>query len=178
MPAKRIVPIRPLSALAEIWGKAWGILDLPARINFEFSDRLKASYGKYDSRRGRIVLSRRLLAGRQSNLERAACHECAHAAAFLLFGPNVRPHGKEWRKLVALAGFAPETKVEILGNQRKRRISVRQGPMYEHRCPVCNQVRFAHRPVKVWRCEECLEAGLQGELAIRRGTRVQRVDRA
>lgn len=178
MKAKSIVSVELLSALAEKWGSVWGIRDFPARVHFEFSDRLRTSYGKCFTRSGRIVLSRKLLAGRQLNLELAACHECAHAAAFLIFGPNVKPHGKEWRSLVSLAGHTPKTKVEIRGNYKERLDSPRQSPMYEHRCLVCNQVSFARRPVRVWRCIECVEAGLSGEMAIRCGTRVQRGARA
>jgi ribosomal protein L37AE/L43A len=39
---------------------------------------------------------------------------------------------------------------------------------YEHRCPVCQSVRYANTARPRWRCLECDDAGLEATLAIRR----------
>jgi ribosomal protein L37AE/L43A len=39
-------------------------------------------------------------------------------------------------------------------------------PVYEHRCVVCQAVRYARKRVRNWRCVECFGAGLDGALKI------------
>jgi hypothetical protein len=39
---------------------------------------------------------------------------------------------------------------------------------WEHRCPVCRTARYARRRTPAWRCAECLDNGLAGELTSRR----------
>lgn len=91
-------------------------------------------------------------------------HELAHAAAVKLHGPRIPPHGREWRALIdaaKAAGLLPETRERP--QPRTAKPSERR---YEHTCPVCQFSRTAKRAVTTWRCPDCLDAGLGGELAI------------
>jgi hypothetical protein len=45
-------------------------------------------------------------------LEEVLCHELAHVAVYRLHGRAVRPHGPEWKGLVAAAGFKPRARFE------------------------------------------------------------------
>jgi ribosomal protein L37AE/L43A len=69
---------------------------------------------------------------------------------------------------VRSAGFEPRARLprppSFLGRDWQR--SHRSTRRYEHRCPVCQWVWYARRPVGTWRCRDCAEAGLSGKLYI------------
>jgi SprT protein len=91
----------------------------------------------------------------------------AHLAARELYGRSVRPHGAEWKALMANAGFEPRTHLPHPNGATKRR--KRRAPyVYVHRCPVCQFSRTARRLMSRWRCAECVASGLEGLLTITR----------
>jgi predicted SprT family Zn-dependent metalloprotease len=157
-----------LRSLITKWGALWGVPDLESGISVTFSGRLKKSLGRCRPSLGRITLRSDLQNENSSRLVEVLCHEAAHVAAYKLFGSAAAPHGPEWRSLVTQAGFEPH--VRTAGPSAEQR-APSEGPptlAYEHRCPVCHTVRYARRPVSRWRCAECLDTGLPGELVITR----------
>jgi hypothetical protein len=104
-PARRHVPdLRPWIAS---WGKAWSVPDLAERTTVVFSGRMSRSLGRCALRTGDIRLNAALLDGPEAALLEVACHEAAHAAAFVLHGAKARPHGREWKSLMRAAGYQP-----------------------------------------------------------------------
>ena len=150
------------------WGKLWGLPELASTLSVQYSTRLRRSLGRCRPATGRVTLSAGL---REASPERRAqvlCHEVAHVAVHQLYGHAAKAHGPEWRHLVTRAGFIPEVRA-IAPEPEPSSLSVPSSILpYEHRCPVCQSVRYARRPVRRWRCAECLEAGLGGELVISR----------
>jgi predicted SprT family Zn-dependent metalloprotease len=114
---------------------------------------------------GTITLHAGLASAPRALLHEVLCHEAAHVAVYCLYGPDARPHGREWADLICRAGYPPVTRLptELSGLSPPARATSR----YEHLCPVCQAVRIAGRPVSRWRCQACVEAGLPGELEIR-----------
>lgn len=106
--------------------------------------------------------------GRESRLlEEVICHEAAHVAAFILHGARVRPHGPEWRALLARTGFKPS--LQLTGPRPEAGIGRANAPArYSHRCPVCHWARVSKRRVSVWRCASCVGNELDGVLVITR----------
>jgi hypothetical protein len=76
----------------------------------------------------------------------------------------------EWRALVHAAGFEPRVRALILASAPPRQVGSPPLLPIEHRCPVCQFVRYARRPVSVWRCAACRAGGGSGELTITRRT--------
>lgn len=156
-----------LPELVGIWGARWGLPDLWSQIDLRFSTRLTRALGRCRPSSGRITLQASLQSSPERMIE-VLCHEAAHIAVYQLFGPEVKPHGPEWHRLVQQAGFRPEVRAREPGSAGPRATPTPAILPYEHRCPVCQSVRFARRPVRSWRCAECLDAGLEGELTITR----------
>ncbi len=166
-PADRFRP------LLERWGALWGVPDLATRVTVEPSTRLRRSLGRCRPATGRITIRASLLDGDPGLLEEVLCHEAAHVAARVLAGPEARPHGAEWRELVRAAGFEPRIRrgedVGDVGDVAPAGSGRTSGRFrYEHRCPVCQSVRYANTPLPRWRCLECAEAGLAGAMEVRR----------
>ena len=112
--------------------------------------------------------------------------EGAHAALAVKAGPTrPAPHGPEWRRLMALAGYPQAAGAhwrchrgtgESPQRKEKQQPTRRTQPptAYDQWCPVCQSSRQARRPVKAWRCAACTActaAGLDGTLEITRRTR-------
>lgn len=149
-------------------GECWGCADLPSQLSIRFSRRFRQGLGSCRPRRGAVGLNSRLLdpALRDLLLE-VVGHEAAHFVAWQQFGPRVRAHGAEWRRLMEIAGFPPRRVVDderLRGKlpARRRRRRVR----YTHRCPVCETAWYAYRPMRLWRCRSCLDSGRDGRLTI------------
>jgi hypothetical protein len=126
------------ACLIERWGTAWGLPNLPRSISVKVNPRLRRSLGRCNPASGRISLSADLLHAPE-RLEEVLCHEVAHA--------------------------------EVRAKERTSPPRAHPKPLglpYEHRCPVCQGVRYARRPVTRWRCSDCLDSGLGGELVITR----------
>jgi len=94
------------------WERAWGLPGLSDSVTVEFSRRLRSSFGLCMTKEGRIRLAERLRNGSQDLLEEILCHELAHVAVHRLHGPRARPHGPEWRQLMARAGFVPRARIK------------------------------------------------------------------
>jgi predicted SprT family Zn-dependent metalloprotease len=162
-----------IRALIDRWGAEWGLPDLASSVYVTFSSRLKRSIGRCRPATGRITLHKDLLVADPERLAEVLCHEVGHVAAFQLFGSGTAPHGPEWRELVERVGFQPSTRTRESVPAPLISSSPSTILPYEHRCPVCQSVRFARRPVGRWRCGECMEAGLDGELVISRNPRAE-----
>lgn len=147
----------------DAWGLAWGVPDLGRCVRIRFSLRLRRSLGRCNMETGDIALHRDLEG--DSRLEEVLCHEAAHYAVHRLHGRMARPHGAEWRDLVSRAGFEPKVRLAWGASPPA---APRYKTRYLHRCPVCQMQRTARRPVPAWRCRACVEAGLEGRLAIER----------
>jgi predicted SprT family Zn-dependent metalloprotease len=108
-------------------------------------------------------------------LREVLVHELAHLVVHAQYGP-VKAHGVEWQGLMRAACMpAAAMRVGPCDQQPTRLAGERPGPakwgqrrrlLYAHRCPVCQMVRFARRPVPTWRCRACVEAGLEGLLEV------------
>lgn len=181
-----------LRALVSAWAAAWGDAGLADAVAVSFSPRLRRSLGRCRPAAGRITLRADLRDGPEARLAEVLCHEAAHVAVHRRHGRAARPHGPEWRALVEAAGYEPRrlgadpppdraragspagpAAAEPAGSRPTPPAAARRNPAaryrYEHRCPVCHTARWARRPVRAWRCAECLDAGLAGELLITRG---------
>ncbi len=147
----------------------WGVHRLADRARIELSARLQTSLARSYPKDGLIRLNGVLLSPSNCGLvAEVLCHELAHLAVYELFGPGRKPHGPEWQALVEKAGFSPRLHIRLPAGQRQPTTRVRQDRVLEHRCPVCQTVRFAVRHVPQWRCAECLAAGLEGKLVTTR----------
>lgn len=152
-----------LAALIHPWGCLWGLPGFEQNLTLRFSPRLTRSLGRCNPAAGTLTLRLGLSA---DQIPFVLCHEAAHIAVFLRFGAGLRPHGPEWASLVALAGFLPA--VQGPGPQiSSSRNQLQPGLFrYAHQCLVCQAIRWARRPIRRWRCAECLAAGLTGEMRI------------
>jgi predicted SprT family Zn-dependent metalloprotease len=167
-PAATMCSLEMATESIATWGLLWGIEDFNSRVRIGISSRMRRSLARCVPARGEIRVSASLLTGEPLLLE-VLCHEAAHIAVHLLHGPACRPHGSEWRRLMTAAGYEPHARLEI-----KDEIATPPPPpgqTYEHRCPVCQTVYRARRPMQYWRCSDCVAAGLDGRLEISRGGR-------
>jgi predicted SprT family Zn-dependent metalloprotease len=143
--------------------------ELPERVKVAINPRLSVSLARSLLSTNVIELSPRLLKrGRRLRLE-VLCHEAAHLAVSGGTGHAARPHGPEWAEFMRMAGFEPRATIanrcQLAGAAIKPRPRDRSR-VYEHRCPVCQFTRRARRPVPVWLCKSCVDAGLPGKLLI------------
>lgn len=166
---------KDLVAAVARWCRLWRVPALPAKVSFKRNPRLKTTIARWQEKLQCVELGPRFFAFRRRK-EEILCHELAHAAAILLHGRGIAPHGQEWCALVEAAGFVPGSmlKTRMHGPQETRAVST--PTLYEHRCPVCHAVRYAKRAMARWRCVECVEAKLPGQLQIVRRPR-ERVSR-
>ena len=154
-----------LRSKAEGWAHLWGVPGLTESVTVEFSRRFRSSLGQCRPIQGRIRLAAHLEQGNDDLLEEVLCHELAHVAVHRLHGRRVRPHGREWKSLVAAAGFEPRARFDPAAGKFPPRPPRAR---WEHRCPVCRATRMAGRPVRNWRCGACYSAGRSGKLIITR----------
>jgi hypothetical protein len=106
-------PLQAFRTQVDRWEAAWGMPGLSHSVTVEFSGRLRSSFGNCRSAEGRIRLAERLRNGSRELLAEILCHELAHVAVHRLYGPRARPHGPEWRRLMARAGFAPRARIRV-----------------------------------------------------------------
>lgn len=158
-----------LARMMRRWSAQWEVPDLSEIVSFHFNRRLRTTIARW------VVSARRLELGAQFfrsgvHHEAILCHELAHAAAVLKYGRQIRTHGWEWRGLVLAAGFEPSSFHRVVARPRGRIPAAPWLPavMYEHRCSVCQAVRYGRKQVNAWRCIECVDAGLAGDLRISR----------
>jgi len=154
----------PWASIIHLWGCRWGIPGFEASLSIRVSGRLTRSLGRCNPARGTITLRAGLS---PDQLPYVLCHEAAHIAAVLLFGPAIKPHGPEWASLVSAAGFIPS--VRYPGAPPPAPVAKPAPPgrfRYAHQCLTCQTTRWARRPMRHWRCAECLAAGLAGEMLL------------
>lgn len=134
---------------------------------------MKRSLGRCYPATGVIALNPALLdAVNGAVAVEVLCHEAAHLAATILGGKHVKPHGPEWRALMAAAGYRarvrfPAGEVKGLATTRGRT------PKYEylHRCRECSTTFRTFTTNRRWRCRSCFTAGREGKLAVKRFVR-------
>ena len=83
---------------------------------------MRVSLGFYLSRSREIRVADFLFDGPVALLQEVVCHEFAHAAVDERYGRRGRPHGREWRSLMRLAGREP--RVRIPGVELERLIPI------------------------------------------------------
>jgi hypothetical protein len=152
-----------LAALIHPWGCLWGVPGFEQNLTLRFSPRLTQSLGRCNPAAGTITLRLGLPV---DQIPYILCHEAAHVAAFLRFGSGLQPHGPEWASLVALAGFPPAVNAPGPRTPSSRNPAQPGSFRYAHQCLVCQATRWARRPIRRWRCAECLAVGLTGEMRI------------
>lgn len=168
MGAQRNQPKRALASSIDPIAESWGLPDLGERVTLRVSRRLRRSLGSYHSGRAEITLAAWLFDAPSPLLDEVLCHEAAHAAVHFLHGRGARPHGREWRDLMAKAGFEPRVRIPFSELPESHRKRLSRSPVWEHRCPVCQATRLARTRVTRWRCTSCRAAGRSGELVIER----------
>lgn len=146
------------------WGNLWNAPELPGLVTVRVSTRLRRSLGRYNPSSCTITLAAALT---PAQIPAVLCHEAAHAVTALRYGRAARPHGVEWAGLMTLAGHAPTTRDYVECIPRGQPGQTMPGRYrYAHRCEVCQQVRWAKRPMPRWRCADCTSIGLEGRMAI------------
>ena len=154
--------------LAE-WADLWRTGTLEKHVHVAPCSRLRRSLGRCRPSTGRVTIHPALFEPAHAELLReVVCHETAHAAVYLLHGSHVRPHGREWKTLVAGAGYPPTTRMDPRRLPRDLRVRLMPAHLYRHTCSGCGATRTAARRVRNWRCRRCRDAGLSGWLRIAR----------
>jgi predicted SprT family Zn-dependent metalloprotease len=154
-----------LTPLIQSWATLWDAPTLLAQVTIRKNVRLRTTVARWVISTSCLEIGPRFLMLRHGHAE-VLCHECAHAVVAAKYGIRAAPHGPEWRRLVTLAGYPSPTRTltrrvchAVIGRSH----SVRA---FEHRCQVCQAVRYAKQRMRAWRCVECTMAGLSGELTI------------
>jgi SprT protein len=144
---------------------AWGLADRAAAVKAGWNPRLRTTAGRAFWHENRIELNPNLLQDHTASVAEVLAHEAAHLAAFLLYGGRIRPHGREWRKLMRQAGHRPAACHRLpLGNLRRRRY------LYLRMCEPCGH-RLIVRSLRYGRCHRC---GRRGRwLVLRTGSGAQ-----
>jgi predicted SprT family Zn-dependent metalloprotease len=156
---------RLLRRLAALWHRP-----AVARVQVAVHPGLRRTLGRYARSTQQIELSPAVLSG--ATLLEVLTHEAAHAALATARATNpARPHGPEWRQLMAQAG-QPDARATRWCRRAKRETTTpssdkpKAPTTYDHWCPVCQASRPAKKPVPAWRCAACVGAGLPGRLEI------------
>jgi predicted SprT family Zn-dependent metalloprotease len=149
------------------WGRLWRRPGLEDAVSIEVSGRLRRSLGLALPLRGLIRIPPAVATGPSGALAEILCHEAAHLVVHERYGRSVRPHGREWARLVESAGFTPRVRLDparlgLVG------WSTARPTLWRHRCPDCGATRIGRRVVRRWRCVRCVAAGRSGTLEVRR----------
>jgi predicted SprT family Zn-dependent metalloprotease len=149
------------------WARIWRIPELRDAVKVQFNPRLTRTVARWVLATRCVEVGARFFAsGRYQTA--ILCHEYAHAAAVLRFGPALRPHGPEWQQFVRAAGFEPVTRHRGMPPAVRPPSQRRVRPfIFEHRCPICHSVRLGRRKMTRWRCAQCVQDGLPGALSIK-----------
>lgn len=101
----------------EDWCHLWGVDGLSTEIRVEISTRMTRSLGRCYPDRKLIRIASFVLQESEELFQEVLCHETAHLAAYRLHGRSIRPHGREWKALMATAGYEPAVRFKGLGVQ-------------------------------------------------------------
>lgn len=151
--------VEAIARYAELWSRP----NLSETVSTRFSTRLSKSWARTNLDTRTITLAITLRSD-LACLEEVLCHELAHIAAYDSIGRREGPHGPTWKELVRVGGFEP--RLRLADGHNAPRTIVRRRSRFLHRCPVCDFSRFAARPIRSWRCADCVTAGLRGDLVI------------
>jgi hypothetical protein len=158
---------RRAGVLRRRWARTWRLPELRDAGEIRFNPRLTRTVARWVLATQCLEVGPRFFDS-DEDWTAILCHEYAHAAAVLRFGPEMRPHGSEWRYFVRAAGFDPLARPRRLTpavrSPRDQRVRLL---MFEHRCPICHSVRIGRRRMTRWRCAQCVQDGLPGDLSIR-----------
>lgn len=147
-------------------GEMWGVGSLGRLATVKVSSRQKTGLGRCYPKRGLITLNRILFeeANRELLLE-VVCHEAAHLAVHHLHKRRLKPHGCEWKALMAAAGYKPRATIpaDMVSNLPLRSGGKR---VYLHRCEDCGNSFKAFRTDRRWRCRSCFGLGRAGKLRL------------
>ena len=146
----------------------WNATQARARVSVSIGTRLRTSLGRADLRSGRIAVSASVV-GDPALLREVLAHEFAHVVAHDRAAVPEGPHGPTWSALMARAGYAPRLRISPPVPAAGKPAPVPRRWAYVHRCPVCQAQRTAYRPVRGWRCADCVRSGLPGDMIIERG---------
>lgn len=82
-------------------------------MDIRFSDRIGSALGRCELQRGRVTLNALLLhPSNEALLLETLCHEAAHLAVYLRYGPAVDEHGPEWEDFMKRAGYEPRPVID------------------------------------------------------------------
>lgn len=144
-------------------GRLWSRASLADSVSIRFSSRLSRTWARTNLATKTITLASELKVDRV-RLDDVLCHELAHVVSHERVGRAEGPHGPTWRRLVLDAGGDPSVRLA----DRNATTTKANGVLrrFLHRCPVCDFSRIARRPIRAWRCADCVAAGLSGELIV------------
>lgn len=121
--------------------------------------------GRAKAAKNRISLNAVLLAENEAHfIEQTVGHEVAHLVAGCVFGPRIRPHGREWQSVMCLFDL-PAHRCHTYD---VRNAQVRSQRQYSYRCG-CGFVKLSavrhNRMVRgqaEYQCKKCGKALLRG----------------
>ena len=145
----KLPPATELEQRAALLLAQWRVPDTAVRVLW--NERLTTTAGRAFLRNARIELNPTLLARAPDQLPMVMTHEAAHIAAFRLFGANIPAHGRHWRSLMRMAGYAPDVthRIPVRGVRRGRRRF-----LYLRVCDTCGDRRI-HNAIRYGRCHGC-----------------------
>ncbi len=150
IPEKSLGRDTALEALARELLSQNGAASLAARVQVEWSSRLRSAAGRAEYRSARILLNRRLCAHGEVEIDHTLRHELAHLLAQFRVGRRrVAPHGAEWQRACANLGIAGESRCHTLPFPIQRRTR-----RYVYLCPNCQRDFPRTKPLK--RTSACL----------------------
>lgn len=91
----------------------WQLEELEPEIELRISSRMTRTIGSAHQGKNRITFAIWLFNQPTEIIEEVVCHEAAHLAASTLYGPGIRPHGREWQALMRKAGVAPRVRIPV-----------------------------------------------------------------
>ncbi len=156
----------PVAARARTWFTLWRLPALGEAVRVRFSARMFRAVGRCYPQRRLVSLAAAVAEMEEAQILAILCHEFAHIAAYEHHGRRIRPHGVEWRALVAAAGFSPSVRFHDEKSIALLRASAPRRSRYLHQCRRCSAERISARRMSHWRCGPCYELGYDGRLQI------------
>ena len=156
-----------LTETIDRFGRLWSYPALSRTVSTRFSARLTKAWARVNLDSRTITLASSLKED-PVRLEQVLCHELAHIVAYVLVGRSEGPHGPTWRRLVQEAGHVAVVRLPETAQVKAGLRSGASNPVqwFLHHCPVCDFSRTARKPMKEWRCADCVSAGLDGCLIV------------
>lgn len=163
----------PNQTIAELRGLAvdalhfWGEPELERGLVVEQSQRMSRLIAKTYPERRIIRVSTLALRMEPADIRFIMWHESAHIVVFKRHGVRARPHGEEWKSLLASAGLNAAVRIADREHSSKSTQEPRAASRsLVYRCPVCQAVAYARRKMPRWVCAVCRNNGLTGGLVV------------